>query len=114
MTKTEAGLVSDRSFAAMQHRVIQHTAQIRRAGERHKDCCGSLAEVVEHDKADAEKLNVSHVARAVVELLGGNEPFAKDGQREIDAAAERVKKLTPADITDETIDAVTAAKVAQR
>jgi len=35
-------------------------------------------------------------------------------ERELAEAAVRIPKLTPADITDETIDAVTAAKVAQR
>lgn len=47
----------DASFAAMQHRAIAYTAQIRKAGARHHECCRSMAEVVEHEHADAIEIN---------------------------------------------------------
>jgi hypothetical protein len=118
--------INGASFAAMQWRLIEHAAQIREAGQRHHDCCRSMAEVFEHDHADALKLNESHVARAIVELLGDTEPFPKaesadrcpcclepSGHPEgcpfhpasLEAARVRVLGLRAGDITDETINA---------
>jgi hypothetical protein len=78
---------SDRSFAAMQHRVIRHDRQIYDAGVLHHNCCGSLADIRDHVHA----VQIDHAE--AMQIVTDWEAECAGWDAEV--AARRVLAVTP-------------------